>query len=630
VRASVVVPVRDGEATLAQTLRSLLNQTKPPDEILVADDGSTDRSVEVGRAFAPAAQVLSGPFGGGSAARLAGAGAASGEALMFCDADDLLGPTALEELCAALEREPGTIAVCPWKRFELRDGCWLARPASCAPRRRGQDDLAAWLSGWYHPPCAVLWSRAAYEASGGWDPDIKVNQDGDVTMRALVEGVPLVPAAGGVAYYRRSPQGTGTVSARRFTQEGVRSRLAVLDRIGARLEARGLRGRYARELRNAYRQVAADAGEGLPAERARALAAAEAERPPLLPPIPARRSRRPAAAAVTPRAVPDVTAPSPDRPLVSVVVPTHNRASLLARALQSVLAQTYEHFEVLVVDDGSSEDIGSVVGALADPRLRYLRQPRNMGVAAARNRGLREAAGELVAFLDSDDRWMPGKLQRQVEIMSRRPPRVGLIYTGVAAENERGEHTVTIPTERGDVWRDMLWRNVVHFGTSGVVIRRAVVDTVGYFDEDLPAIEDYDYWLRIARFFEFEIAPEALIVYDNTASPEQERRSSGFAANMAARRMLLARYGWEAAEAGVLHRYHLESARKELEHPAGRTGAGLVHLLKAVRRQPGEPRLFLWLTFALLPRPVRKSLSPGLRGLRRRLPQALWFGRTGA
>lgn len=632
-RISVIVPVRDGAATLAPTLRSLLNQTRPPDEVIVADDGSTDGSAAVALAFAPAVRVLSGPFGGGAAARKAGAEVADGDTLLFCDADDLVGPTALEALAAALDRAPDAIAICPWKRYEPRDGCWHAAPASCARRRAGDDDLSAWLAGWYHPPCAVLWSRQAYARSGGWDPDITVNQDGDVMMRALVEDIPLVRAAGGTAYYRRPAAGEMSVSGRRFSEAGIRSRLAVLDRIAARLEAKGRRRPYAAALRHAYLAVARDAGDALAGERDRALASAAAHRTSLPRLRPRARPQRSAAHTPRPRPAPDLPEASLGpcaawRPLVSVIVPTRDRAALLARALRSVLGQTYDRFEVLVVDDGSEEDIAAVAGALADDRIRVLRQPRNLGVAAARNRGLKEARGELVAFLDSDDRWMPHKLERQVAILRRRPPKVGLVYSGVAAEDERGERTLTVPTARGDVFREMLWHNVVHFGTSSVVIRREVVDTVGLFDETLPAIEDYDYWLRIARFYEFEIAPEVLIVYDNSAAPQEERRSARFAANMAARRAFAGRHAWEAAEAGVLHRYLLESARKELEHPAGRWGAGVLNLAKAIRWQPREPRLYLWLAFALIPRPARRRLAPRLRTLRMRLPHAVWFGRA--
>ncbi|HSK39936.1 MAG TPA: glycosyltransferase, partial [Arenibaculum sp.] len=406
-RVCVIVPVLDGEAFIAQTLRSVLNQTRPPDEVIVVDNGSRDRSVEIARSFGGIVRVIGAPHGGASAARNAGVAEATGEALMFLDADDLLGPTVLEELAAVLARRPGAIACCPWMRFERVDGCWLAAPASCAPRRPGHDDLAAWLTGWYHPPCSGLWSREAYEASGGWDPEVRVNTDGDVMMRALIKGVPLVPTEGGTAYYRRLPGDAVSLSGRRLTRTGMESRLMVLDRIARLLGEAGRLSRYRAPLAEAYDGLARDSRGTFADLHEYARDAARAHGGP----EPLRRARRrigrladrvrrdarpPAVAAVaTPAPAPDRSGVAGEPPLVSVIVPTFTRAHLLGRALNGVLAQTYGRFEVLIVDDGSTDDTERVVAGLDDPRLRYLRQPENAGVAAARNRGLREAAGDL-------------------------------------------------------------------------------------------------------------------------------------------------------------------------------------------------------------------------------------------
>src|SRR5699024_8674127 len=113
--------------------------------------------------------------------------------------------------------------------------------------------------------------------------------------------------------------------------------------------------------------------------------------------------------------------------------------------------------------------VDRVVADLGDSRLCYLRQPENRGVAAARNRGMGAARGDLIAFLDSDDEWLPGKLARQVELMRRRPDRVGVVFSGVVEVGADGERRVTVPNERGIVWRDMLHRNIVHLGMSSTV-----------------------------------------------------------------------------------------------------------------------------------------------------------------
>ncbi|MFW5881331.1 MAG: glycosyltransferase family 2 protein, partial [Roseicyclus sp.] len=272
---SVVIPVLDGEAFLAQAIRSALNQSLPPHEILVADNGSRDGSVAIAGSFGAPVRVMGVPRPGAAAARAAAAAQTEGDALMFLDADDLVAPDTLAHLAAALDGHRAAMACCPWRRYERVGACWRARPASCAPRRPGQDDLAAWLTGWYHPPCSMLWTRDAYEAAGGWDPEARMNQDGDLVMRALVAGVPLLRARGGLGYYRRLPDGGVSLSGKGRTARGLEGRLDVLEKIEARLgETGGLR-RYGPPLSEAFGEIAAaaagaGAGAGRALERARA------------------------------------------------------------------------------------------------------------------------------------------------------------------------------------------------------------------------------------------------------------------------------------------------------------------------------------------------------------------------
>lgn len=639
-RISVVTPVRDGEAFLAQTLRSVLGQTCRPAEIIVLDDGSQDRSLAIAQGFGPPVRAVRGPFGGAAAARAAGAAQASGDALMFLDADDLLGPTALADLAVALAPHPGAIACCPWMRYERAGPCWLAGPASCAPRRPRQDDLAAWLTGWYQPPCSVLWSRRAYGASGGWDPEIGVNDDGDLMMRALIAGAPLLRAPHGLAYYRRLPEGAASLSGRRFTRPGLESRLRVLGKVADRLVQAGRIVRYRAPLAEAYDEIARDCrGDGVADLQARAEAAARAHGGAAWRRRAGRSLGRMAVATpatARPGSLPPVAAPSPDRavpaaeqPLVSIVVPTFNRAALLARALGSVLAQGYGHFEVLVVDDASTEDIEAVVAGFGDPRLRWLRQARNGGVARARNRGIAEARGALVAFLDSDDEWAPDKLARQVALMRRRPDRVGLVYTGVLEHGTDGARVIRPAGHRGDLWRAMLHRNVMT-SASGAIIRREVAETVGGFDPDLPAIEDYEYWTRIARFYEFDCVPDPLVVYHNEDEDAGTgaRRSRRFAANMQARQAFARRFAQDQVREGVRHLFLLESARRELHEPEGNPRRGVPLLARALRARPAERHLYAWLAYALyasLPRRPREALAPALKAVHARLPQRLRF-----
>ncbi len=636
-RISVIIPVHNGAAFLSQTMRSVLHQSRAPDEVIIVDDGSDDDSAQIAEGFGSQVTVIRGRYGGAAAARVAGVARATGDALMFMDADDLLGVDVMGSLSSTLSRHPRAIACCDWLRYERIGATWQAKSASCAPRRPGQSALAAWLTGWYHPPCSVLWSRTAYETSGGWNPEILVNNDGDLTMRALAAGVELVKSPTGTSYYRRLPDGAVSLSGRRFTPEGLASRLQVLDGLSHTLE----RDRFPYDTRaalaEAYGNVAGDAAavgqDGLAARaaeqdhhhggtRAWALRRKRADRD--------RQTARveTTAAPDTPGdAVPAVVqglAPPPtDGPRVSVVIPAYNRADLLCRAIASVVAQDFSDFELLVIDDASTEDLRAVVERFGDPRLRCVRQPQNGGVATARNRGIVEARAPLVAFLDSDDEWLPGKLSVQVAAMDDAPPRVGLIHTGLIEKGSDGTDTVFEPPASDNVWSGILHSNIVHYGTSSVMIRRDVIDTTGGFDETLPAIEDWDLWIRIARFFEFRALPQPLMIYHDEAPSEavpDDKRSRDFASNMAARRMLMDRYGDELVRAGVLHRTHLDNARRHLEMDGGRQPDAIIHLLKAIRRKPGAPRLYAWLLFAGLPPSLRRRLFPGLARLRARLP----------
>lgn len=605
-RVSAIIPCLDAEAFLGSAIRSMLNQTHPPFEIIVADNGSADASRAVARSFGAPVRLLDVPERGASRARLAGAAAAQGEALMFLDADDLVAPETLAAMTRALEAGEGDIALAPWLRLVPSGAAWVWAPPSCAARRPGDDDLAAWLRGWYHPPCAVLWSRAAYERSGGWDPGIGVNDDGDVMMRGLVHGNRLARTAGGAGFYRRS--GEGSLSAGAQTAAGLASRVAVLERIEALLREQQRIARYRAPMAEAVRQVAADcpADAGALAERCRQALARLGDPAPAL-----RRSGGtlplgagpPGPDPAAPLPAP-IGAPSPD-PLVSIVIPAYNRADTIARAIESVLAQDYPRLEVIVVDDGSTDATQGVVGGFADPRIRLARQA-NAGVSAARNRGIAEARGELVAFLDSDDEWLPGKVSAQVALFQRASPRLGLVYTGFSSVAADGSATMHQARHRGWIYRDLLARNVVTGCGSTSMFRRAALELVGGFDPSMPANEDYDLVLRAARFFEADCVAAPLARYHDAADAQHSvatlRVSRNAAANRASRRILFARYGSDMKRARVAHLFFIASAERELYLAGGTAGAALRAAVNAVRHRPRSPYAWRWAVTLFMPR----------------------------
>ncbi len=196
-------------------------------------------------------------------------------------------------------------------------------------------------------------------------------------------------------------------------------------------------------------------------------------------------------------------------PAVSVIIPTFNRASVLDRAVASVLGQTFTDFELIVVDDGSTDETDRVL-ARSGARLRVHRQG-NQGVSAARNAGIRMARGKWIAFLDSDDCWLPEKLERQIAFF-RDHPDAGICQTEeIWIRNGRRVN----PKRRhrkpsGWIFIDAL--NLCLVSPSAVMIDRALIDAAGGFDETFPACEDYDLWLRIALHHPIHLIDEPLTV----------------------------------------------------------------------------------------------------------------------
>lgn len=199
--------------------------------------------------------------------------------------------------------------------------------------------------------------------------------------------------------------------------------------------------------------------------------------------------------------------------LVSVLIPAHNGHQTIARAVESILAQHVADIEIIVIDDGSTDTTAAVVSQM--PGVKLIQQDRQ-GVAAARNAGLREATGRYIAFLDCDDEWCSGKLQKQLAVLDG-DREVGVVSSAAITFGDQNRSRILNPGNvRGRIAPLLLFRNIVV--TSSVVLRRECVDNVEpWFRTELSgrgaAVEDWEFWIRLAARYDFSVTSEPLVRY---------------------------------------------------------------------------------------------------------------------
>ena len=189
---------------------------------------------------------------------------------------------------------------------------------------------------------------------------------------------------------------------------------------------------------------------------------------------------------------------------MSVVIPTYNRAGLLGRSIRSVLGQTYDDLELIVVDDASSDNTAEVVLHLGDERIRYIRRDRNGGPAAARNTGITASTGKFMAFNDSDDEWFPDKLERQMKVFDIVPPQVGVVYCDSWNDSNGKKELYRAPhimPEDGMIFRRLLTSLDSGMGLQTAVVRRECFEKAGMLDETLHAFEDAEFFIRVSKHY---------------------------------------------------------------------------------------------------------------------------------
>jgi glycosyltransferase involved in cell wall biosynthesis len=209
---------------------------------------------------------------------------------------------------------------------------------------------------------------------------------------------------------------------------------------------------------------------------------------------------------------------------VSVIIPTYNRESTLSRAIDSVLKQTYRNFEVIVVDDGSTDNTSRVIEKYKD-RIRYYSKLHS-GVSAARNLGLEKSEGTWVSFLDSDDYWLPKKLESQMEYL-RKNPDIMIVQTD---EYWMRNDKIVNPMKKHKKYSGWIFEHCLPLcivSPSAVLIHQKVFNDVGVFDESFPVCEDYDLWLRVSLKYKIALIPEKLVVKTGGHSDQLSRKYWG-------------------------------------------------------------------------------------------------------
>ncbi len=199
-------------------------------------------------------------------------------------------------------------------------------------------------------------------------------------------------------------------------------------------------------------------------------------------------------------------------PTISVVIPAYNGERTILETIASVQQQTCSDFELIVINDGSTDRTLELLSTVQDPRLKVFSYS-NGGLPTARNRGIAQATGEFITFIDADDLWTPDKLELQLAALQKHPE-AGLAYSWTLVMDETGEnfHPGKSVSYEGNVYRELLLSNFIASG-SNVMLRRKTIESVGEFDPTLKSCEDWDYWLRVAPHWLFVVVPKSQIFY---------------------------------------------------------------------------------------------------------------------
>jgi len=204
-------------------------------------------------------------------------------------------------------------------------------------------------------------------------------------------------------------------------------------------------------------------------------------------------------------------------PLVSIIIPTYGRSEMLQRAIRSVLNQTYEHIEIIVVDDNDADSVyreeteASLAQYLDNDKVVYIKHEKNAGGCVARNTGIKSAKGDFIGFLDDDDEWLPDFIVKHLEVMENGADIVYCNFYSVDSDKDHDKVTIISENKKGDVFHELL-QGWCPSTTSMFLVRKECFETSGFFDESLQSFQDYDKWLSIAKNHKFDYCDEYLMI----------------------------------------------------------------------------------------------------------------------
>jgi glycosyltransferase involved in cell wall biosynthesis len=277
-------------------------------------------------------------------------------------------------------------------------------------------------------------------------------------------------------------------------------------------------------------------------------------------------------------------------PTVSIIMPTYNRENIVGRAMRSVVGQTFDKWEFIVVDDCSTDGTPRIIKEFSESRIRYIRHTENLGVSHARNTGIRSADdSRYLAYIDDDDEWMPKKLELQIALFERSHDELAAVGCG-RIDCERGVSEVLLPAHRGWIFEHILARRGRGYGAPLILVRRYPGEPDTLFDVSFPCLEDMDYALQLAKNRPMDYVPEPLVKVHRESDRQHlwnpENTFFGY-------RRILEKYSEEITSRPEILSHYLFCMAKELAS-VGRMGEARRMLMRSRHGAVGRGKLYLW------------------------------------